>query len=197
VIEKPDFFSADFDAVEVNNAGSVTDNLAFYLDAVNHGLVATPVGVSDAHTHTSGRPGLNATFIAIGTDQPSDYTDDALIEAMRARGTVPTRGPFIELSLMPGSEVTGAQTIDATVHSPSWIVVDRLLLLRDGVEVDRVDGVEATFELDPDSDASFVVIAEGDTAMAPVWPGQRPWAMTSPILIDVAGDGWTAPSGAY
>ena len=95
---------------------------------------------------------------------------------------------------VPGSTLTGPgpHSLNVTARSPSWIVVDRLILLQDGVEVARVDGVEATFTLSALQDASFVVIAEGDRPMTPITSG-RPWAASSAILLDLGGDGWTAP----
>ena len=48
------------------------------------------------------------------------------------------------------------------------------------------------FELNPDEDAWYVVMAEGDESMLPV-KNRQPWAMTGPIRIDVDGDGWEPP----
>ncbi len=193
LIANPDFWTTRFGAVEVLNAGDFDEYLAFYLDLVNRGVLVTPTGVSDSHGHISGDVGASATFLGMGTDDPAAYTDDALLEAMGARRTIVTRGPFLEMSVEPGATVVGEAELEVTARAPSWIVVDRLRLLRDGVEVEVADGASATFSLQPGEDASYVVIAEGDTPMAPVYPGITPWAMSSPILVDVAGDGWTAP----
>ena len=81
--------------------------------------------------------------------------------------------------------------------APSWIQVDRLSLLRNGEVVESVEDASATFEIAPETDSYFVVIAEGDSAMGGVWGGQTPWAMSSPILFDVGGDGWTPPLAAF
>jgi hypothetical protein len=37
----------------------------------------------------------------------------------------------------------------------------------------------------PDADAWYVVQTRGDTDLAPVYPDVWPWALTSPIFIDV------------
>lgn len=191
-IGKPDRWAEGFDAVEVMNAGHFDEFLPFYLDVLNRGIVSTPVGVSDQHGH-SGSAGMSATFIGLGTSDPSAYTDDALREAMAARRTIVTRGPFLELSIAPGSTITGPATLDVQTRAPSWIQVDRLVLLRDGEPVETVLGSEATFSLDADVDASFIVVAEGDQPMAPVFSNRTPWAMSSPILLDLDGDGWEPP----
>ena len=192
VIGNGDFWTDDFDAVEVLNAGDYEEYLAFYFDAFHRGVLSTPIGVSDSHGHTSGDVGVSATFLGIG-DSVADYSDDALREAMKARRTVVTRGPFIDLSVDPGTTVSFGTTIDVEVRSPSWIVVDTVRLLRDGEEVEAVAGVEASFTLAPDADAAYVVVADGTTPMGPVYGNLTPWAMTSPVLVDVDGDGWDPP----
>lgn len=189
-IRKGSFWSPDFDAVEVQNRAAYDEHLPFFVDLQARGVIVTPIGASDAHGHLGA--GLSATFLGVGTSDVTAYTDDLLREAMAAHRTIVTRGPFLELSIPPGSAVSGAQTLTVTARSPSWIVVDRLILWRDGVEVERIDGTTATFAIDPAADASYWVTAEGDAPMQPIW-SQTPWAMSAPIRVDATGDGWTAP----
>lgn len=193
-IGQPSGWTTDFQALEVMNGGSIHDYMTFYLDLVNHNVVVTPVGVSDDHGY-SGGVGLTSTWAHMGTDKAPEYTDAALLNAWRARTTVPSRGPFVLTDPLPGSEVVGSTTLDVEVRSASWVHVDRIELLRDGEVVETVEGTTATFTLAPDQDASYVVIASGDQGMLPV-TSWTPWAMTSAILVDVDGDGWEAPSGA-
>ncbi len=77
------------------------------------------------------------------------------------------------------------------MRSASWVVVDALDLVRDGVVVETVEWTEASFRLAPEVDAWYSVIARGSRSMAPV-SGSTPWAMTRPMLVDV---GWDAPLG--
>jgi hypothetical protein len=190
VIADPDYWDPRFDAIEVENNGGLT--LEFFTDLVVRGMRITPVGVSDIHGYLE-RQGVSATFIGLGVDRPADYTDARLREAMRAGRTVVTRGPFLESSITPGSTVVGAQALQVTVRSPEFIQVDRLILYRDGNAVETVNGSTATFELAPEKDAVYWVIAEGDSPMAPLWPDLTPWAMISPIRVDVGDAGWIAP----
>jgi hypothetical protein len=190
-IGSPEDWSEDFDAVEVMNGGSIS-GLAFYLDLINRGILVTPVGVSDSHSHTGGGVGFSATFIGMGSDDPRDYSPDALREAMYAHRTIVSRGPFLSMSIDPGSVVVGSATLEVEALSPSWMHLDRVVLLRDGVEVDSVEGSEGSFELSPEQDASYVVIAEGDQGMGGVY-NRTPWAMSAAILVDVDGDGWDPP----
>lgn len=190
-IGKPDRWTDDFQAVEVINGGNV-QGFPFYLDLVSRGHLVTPVGVSDSHDYFGGSPGVSATFVALGSDDPAEYTDERLIEAFSAGRTIATRGVFLDLSVMPGSVVSGGTELVVQARSPSWSTVDRLVLYRDGHIEEQVDGTEAVFVLDAPSDASFVVVAEGDTAMWPV-SSHTPWAMSAAILLDVDGDGWEPP----
>ena len=195
LIAKPEFWSPDLDAVEVINDNN-REYFAYYLDLVNHGILPTAVSVSDTHACTSGDPGLHFTFLNMSED-PLQYTDDALRDAYDRNAAVASMGPFIALSETPGSTLTAATILSAEARSPSWIVVDELALLENGVEIEVQIGTTATFELSPESDASYVVVARGSQGMAPVWPNRAPWAATNAILFDVNGDGWTAPDGAF
>ncbi|MFT4623160.1 MAG: hypothetical protein ACI8PZ_001816 [Myxococcota bacterium] len=179
-------------AVEALNSGEHEAFTAFYLDLLNRGYVVTPTGVSDSHGHFSGSIGLSATWFGVGSDAVEDWSDDALVEAMAARRTVASLGVFLATSVDPGAVIGPGTTVEVEARSASWIGVDRLHLLRDGEIIETVDGTSATFDLDADRDASFVVIAEGDAPMAPI-SGRTPWAMTSAWLLDVDGDGWTPP----
>jgi hypothetical protein len=190
-IGNADKWATDFDAIEALNAKDYDIYLPFFWDVYSRGMIATAVGVSDAHGHIDHGIGASSTFFGMGTSDVHDYTDDGLREAMHAGRTVVTRGPFIALSIDPGTQLTGSATLTADAMSPSWIHVDRLILVRDGAPVDTVEGTHATFTLDPEVDAAYSVVAEGDTAME--LHGSTPWAMTSPIRVDVAGDGWTPP----
>jgi hypothetical protein len=85
--------------------------------------------------------------------------------------------------------VVGADTLQVTAKTPSWIVVDRLELLKNGAVVETVTGTSATFTLDSEEDAIFTVMAHGDQPMEPVWTW-KPFAMSAPIYLDKSGDGW-------
>ena len=191
-IDKPSFWFEDFDAIEVVNGGHSEDTVALYLDLVNRGVVPAGIGVSDSHGYLSGGPGLNVTYIGMDVDSVTDATPDALVEAILARRTVVSTGPFLRCSIDPGSVITGSAELEVEVLSPSWIQVDRLHLLKNGEVVETIEGDTALFELFSESDAAYVVIAEGDQNMAPVRSG-LPWAMTSAFLLDVTGDGWESP----
>jgi hypothetical protein len=189
-IAHPDHFYPDNDAIEVANAGNLGDLPALYLDLSSRGVIFAPVAVSDSHGPGAGGIGVNATFFGVGVDDLGDYSDDRLRDAIDAHRTIASRGPFLDLSIPPGSTVQGPTDLRVVARSPSWIVVDRLRLYRDAEEIEVVEGAEATFRLAPEKDAAYVVVAEGDRPMRPV-SSATPWALSSAILVDVDGNGWT------
>lgn len=190
-VGKPDRWSDQIDIIELNNEGNAEEVLPFYLDLITRGYAVTPTSVSDAHNAEGDGIGLHVTFIGVGSDRVGDYTDEALVEAFRARRTIASRGIFLETSVEPGSMLTEGTDLTVEALAPSWIAVDRVRLLRDGVDVEVVEGRQATFSLRPDADAVYVVIAEGDTPIGGHYGDHKPWAMTSPIWVNVDGGDWT------
>jgi hypothetical protein len=126
----------------------------------------------------------------------TDCPTETLVQAFREGRVVATNGPFLDLSLEPGETFTGAQTLDVKVLAPSWIAVDTLQLLKEGAVAQSVAGAEASFVLNPETDAVYHVLATGSSWMSPVvW--DLPWALSGPIRLDAGGDGWTAPLPAF
>jgi hypothetical protein len=203
-IGEPDHWSSDFDAMELLNSNDWADYLPYYLDLVSRGHVVTPLGVSDSHTHTSGGVGVNITFFDTGGTL-GDLDDAALLAAMARHATVVSHGPYIDARVdgtwAPGATIVGSGTLTVDVKAPSWMPVETVSLYEDGVVVatEPCTGVAptpctATWTLAPAADASYVVIAASTTLpMVDAHPGQLAWAATAATLVDVAGDGWTAP----
>lgn len=183
------FWVTDLNAMEVLNDGQHLDYFEVWLDLTARGYLLTPVGVSDAHGHFNGPPGINVTWIG-GT--PGAMTPANLKEAYRTGDVHVGLGVFLDLSERPGSTLTSATTLDVTALSPPWATVDRILLYENGVVVETVPGTTASFELDPPADTVYVVVAEGDQPMLPV-STRRPWATSNVYLFDRGGDGWSAP----
>lgn len=192
LIADGDYWSSDFEAMEVLNGGHTGEYLPVYFDLVARGHRLTPVGVTDSHRPFSGDPGLNGTYYLLG-DDPGAYTDDALRAAMAEQRVIATRGAFLEMSILPGSTVGAGQTLSVEARSSSWVPVERVVLYRDGEPSVTVQGAVAEFALDAAADAFYVVMAESDTDLGPPYSGRTAWAMSAPIYLDVAGDGWDPP----
>ncbi|MEZ4237634.1 MAG: CehA/McbA family metallohydrolase [Myxococcota bacterium] len=191
-VSRPDKWTSRFQVAEVLNSGDWTSFLPFWEDVISRGMTVTPVGVSDSHSHFGGHVGWSATWLHVDTDDAAAVSDDAIAAAIRTGTVVPMRGPFLDVSPLPGATVPPGTAVDVTVRSASWVRVDRLHLLRDGVEVEVVDGTTGHFVLEPDADAWYAVVADGDTPMQPV-TNDTPWALAGPWRVDVGGDGWTPP----
>ncbi|MEZ4320422.1 MAG: CehA/McbA family metallohydrolase [Myxococcota bacterium] len=191
VIGNGSFWTDDLDAMEVLNDGQ-HNYFDVYADLLNRGYIVTPVGVSDSHSHFQATPGINGTWIGMGTDDPTAVTNQGLLDAYAAHRTIAGLGVFLDMDVAPGSVITAPTALNVTARTPSWITVDRLKLFVNGAEAEVVPGTTATFQLDAPADASFIVVAEGDTPMQPV-SGRLPWAASAGILLDVDGNGWTPP----
>jgi hypothetical protein len=191
-VSRPDFWTDEFEAIEVLNSGEYDDFLPLWIDLTSRGHRAAPIGVSDSHSHFRGHLGWSATWLQVGTDDPVQTTDEALAASVREGRVVAMRGPFLEVDPLPGATVAPGAEVSVTVKAASWVRVDRLRLLRDGVEAQVVEGTSATFALEPEADAWYAVIAEGDEQMQPV-TSDTPWALAGPWRVDVGGDGWTPP----
>lgn len=195
----PSAWWGGFAAVEVIVPGQTPRGQDLYVDLAARGIFAAATGSTDSHDHLTNDPGLLATWIFVdGADTAGDVTDDGLVAAFEGRHTVATNGPFVMTDPLPGSLVEGDTTLTVTVDGPSWIVVDTLELWKDGAlaaTATPVDG-EAIFELAPDDDASFVVVATGSQGMQPL-NGRTPWAVASAIWVDVEGDGYTPAKAPF
>ncbi|HCH65587.1 MAG: hypothetical protein CL927_18220 [Deltaproteobacteria bacterium] len=195
-VRKPDHFAEDFQAMEVLNDGRYGAALELYLDLIGRGYSVTPTGVSDSHSYRGGL-GSNLTWAPVGVDAPASLTDAALARAIREGQTIVSQGPFLDVRVdgtwAPGLTFTGAKLLDVSIVAPSYVQVDTLVLLENGIEVDRVEtSTDASFALSPLEDAHYVVMASGSNPMWPVYD-ETPWAMAAAIKIDVEGDGWEPP----
>ena len=198
-----DHWGEDFDAMELLNSGEYDTYFPYYVDLAARGKLITPVGVSDSHSWTGGKPGLNLTFINTGTTL-AEFTPDVLRSAMAQRATVVSYGPYIDATIAgewaPGRTVAPG-TLNVRVLAPSWIPVQYVELWRNGSAIDRVACLgdapvwcTAAWTIPDDTDASWVVVAGStDAPMSVVWPGTLAWGATSAIQSDVDANGWTPP----
>ena len=190
-------WSDNFDAFEVLNSSNQSI-VPYYLDMLNRGLSPTPVGVSDSHSHTGGI-GASLTWVPIDIERIDELTNDHIRQAIRGGGTVASHGPLLVATVngewAPGTTHTESVELKVEVLTPSWIQVDTLHVYENGTEILSlpVEDSSLTIPLAPQEDAVYVVMTKGDQDMSPVYPGQRPWALTQAFFIDSAGDGWEPP----
>jgi hypothetical protein len=115
---------------------------------------------------------------------------------MGSQKTVASAGPYIHATVngewAPGRTFDGSVTLNVEIYNPSWMDIDTIELYENGVVIETIaytDG-SVSFELNPTSDAHYTVAASGTFPMLPLYDSS-PWAMTSALYLDVAGDGWS------
>jgi hypothetical protein len=223
----PPPFPTDFDAVEVvpgyaafNAPGDrrLDDGLRDFYTLIDHGKLVAPVGGSDSHDFNWVLDGAARTYVRTHSITSYDQTD--FIEAIRARRTIATDGPWLDVHVSgagPGEHVVptaGKVQLDITLSTTKWQQVDRIRV-QVGSQTQEIKVAPGrTFHwagaIDVGSVDTFIgVAADGDTAMPleftgtyqrDKWkrPGDTPFALISPILIDADGDGrWKRGDGDY
>jgi hypothetical protein len=171
-----------------------------------------PVGTSDSHGLLQGEVGCSLTYLRTDATRAT-VNETALTHAIHGRRTVASRGLFVEARIGNASfgDLTGAVAAAAgltlRVQGPPFANLTEVVILENGVAVhtrpttplDAVPGTavlfEGVFPLAPTRDAWYVVVARGDADLGPVCPGGTPFAVTSPIFVDVDGDGVMTPPG--
>jgi hypothetical protein len=198
----------EFNLVEVFNDASWTQaregTVGDWLSLLDHGRRVFAVGSSDTHSLPSSPVGYPRTCLSLGTDEPSALTPNMVRDALAAGHATVSGGIYVEATVMgqgPGREVSGLgtrATVAVRVQAASWVDVDALTVVVDGVEVETVPILpgdadpgnpvvryEGTFEVDVDADGgSYVIVAAyGDAALEPVHPGRLPFGATNPIFL--------------
>jgi hypothetical protein len=225
----PPPFPLNFDAVEVlagyaafNVPGDrrlddgVRDLYTFY----DHGHLVTPVANSDTHDLNWVLDGTARTYVYVDDPRTKPFDEDAFIAAIRARRTVATTGPWLDVEAAPKQGATptvgpgqslvpdaGGVWLDITVAQTAWVKAERIRITVGGKLAQEIEipAGKRTFqwtgrvEVGADTDTWIGVTADGDTAMPLAltgtyqkdkWnhAGVTPFALISPILVDVNGD---------
>ena len=143
------------------------------------------------------------------TEYPTARELEAALRRLRqSPDAVVSNGPFIRATLNGNpvgstqSATGGSARLKLQVHASIWVGVDRVKVYRNGVVVESFvpersgETLVCDRELDlkTDADCWFVVLAEGDSTMAPLYPGREqsavlPFAFTNPFWVDADGDG--------
>ncbi len=215
-VSNPAGWSTDWEAVEVFNGNcqhSGNKVLDDWIGLTNAGYGKTLSSGSDTHDERTppGTPRnwLKVDYAALEADEQN------LVPVVRERRMFVSCGPFVRFEATDGAtgesvglgglakvDDDGAITFSVNVQAPSWITVDEVRLLRNGVEIDTVaiTSQDEVVRLDtvltdtPTADAWYAVQVIGSGSLEPVSRTGPPFAMTNPIEVDVDGDGaWTPP----
>jgi hypothetical protein len=201
----------DFDAFEIMNDTNASEipqllNDWMALFGVNRRLTA--LGVSDSHGEFG--LGYSRTYVRVDNDDPAQIDESQLWPNLKGGQAVATTGPFVVMHAdKAGKDAqigdtlvnAGALNFDVEVHAPSWMAMDQLRLMENGVELSRVTipdsdsgglRLQHTFTATPSKDSLYFLIVDGT-------PGERhplvidgeARAITNPIFVDVDGNGFS------
>ncbi|MBI5397037.1 MAG: carboxypeptidase regulatory-like domain-containing protein [Verrucomicrobia bacterium] len=206
--------------IEVVRSGKTTRaNNRFYnwMQLFNQGFRIWGVANTDAHYcfHDSG---TIRNYVKSPTDDPAKVKEMDVVREANSGHILVTNGPFLEAAIGkagPGDPLTlkgGKDTLHIRVQCANWLDVDRVGVFINGRLDPKLtwtreknpeafrDGVvkfERDVPLQLKGDAHLIVAAQGDNfSTAPVMGlnGDRPVAVTNPILVDTDGDGKVTPN---
>ena len=219
--ERAERWTLDWDTLEVFNdgcgpSGGNAETLQDWFNLNDHGIKKALSSGSDSHSEAAGI-GHPRSWIAV-TRAAVEADHQAIVAPLRARQSFVSCGPFVRFAASDGTGLggmtkatNGSVHFDVHVEAPSWMAVDRVRLLENGVPVQtialaswpRPDGLRAAVRYDgtltatPAADAWYVVEVLGSGGLWPLEPGEDPYALTNPIDVDQNGDGvWTPPAQA-
>jgi hypothetical protein len=202
-----ELWSDDFDAVEVFNDSDFEANrdasVGDWFALLNKGYDIWAVGSSDSHHLRSSPAGYPRTCLWMGHDDPTRLSPSVVRDGILSGNSTISGGLYMMVrgpnGEMPGGAVRaggGAVTFTVTVRAPSWIAADTLETIVNGetVSTDPLlplgDGTGKTFVNEvtlsevPGARRTWVVFhAKGETDLAPLHPGRRPFAASNPIFI--------------
>jgi len=182
----PPPFPRAFDALEVLNgfnAFDVADDRRIdqcvrdFYTLTDHGWLITPVGNSDSHDFNWVTDGVARTFVYVPDARTEPFDRAAFVDAIRARRTVATTGPWLDVTAAPreGAAGAGPGQVVAAADGAIWL----------GVRVSRarfvkVDRIRVTI-------GSATGPETVETIAVP--PGERTYAWRGPVEVGAA-DTW-------
>jgi hypothetical protein len=142
----------------------------------------------NGHLIMSNGPYLEATFKEAGTDQVPVYSGQDLLAKSKK------------------------VSAEIRVQCPNWLDVDTVIVLVNGRRSDKLTfsrdthpdmfgkdylKFENTVDIELTEDAHLIVLTGHRTQvlgdiMGPMWGTQHPTALSNPVFVDIAGDGFTA-----
>lgn len=209
-VQYPQFWSEDFDLIEIFNGKRVSQLNETYPDwfmFINAGKKKTATGTSDSHHIYGIEAGYPRSYVFTGTDTVERFEEASFMKAVRDQRVMVSGGPFIDFrigdkllgDLAPAAG--GKVELHIRVESPSWMPLTKLTIYRNGEPVKAIplketkDAVKFDDKVTVDvaKDSWFFVAAEGTASLAPVYPGAQPYGFTNPIYVDANGDGKFTP----
>lgn len=208
MVEREEDWDDQFGLVEIFNDASWTQardrTVAAWLSLLDHGRVIYAVGSSDSHGISTSPVGYPRTCIELGSDDPRDVVPSAVRDQLAAGHATISGGIYVDALVGeagPGDTATGvgmSTSVHVRVQAASWVDVDALDVVVDGVTVDTIDILpgdadpahpnvrfEEDVTVDVASAGSYVIVAAyGDSALEPVHRSRLPFGVTNPIWLE-------------
>jgi hypothetical protein len=204
----PDMWSEEFEAIEAFNSSDYDSNrnevVADWLALLDSGKKVWAVGSSDSHHIRGGPVGYPRTCMTFGHDDPKQLTAEKVRDALRAGKATISGGLYMTVEgpggVGPGGTVApgaGALEFKVVVQAPSWLAAETLEAIVDGTSAQTIqlqESVvpgparrwEATVTVTPSAKSKHYVVFHAKSAksadLAPVNPGNRPFAVSNPIF---------------
>jgi hypothetical protein len=218
-LSHPELWSTDFEALEVWNCESFSDQQEGtnrdWFALLDMGLRFAATGNSDTHDLLWTEIGYPRNCLAVGHDEPADLTNDEVRDAVKQMKVFVSGGILVTASGPAGEgpgEVADAPAGTALIHvrvqAPTWMAADRLRVFVGGRETESITLDASTADptnpavrfddtilvaTDDGGDGWVVFAAEADTTMDPVTVGHTPFGVTNPIYLDADSDGAFTP----
>lgn len=200
----PEQFDTDFDGLEIFNGkgiGELAVTAPDWYSFLNQGMRKTALGNSDSHHIFNIEAGYPRNYCLVGKDDPQKVTNQEIVKSVKNQQVSVSGGPFVEAWLNGKGlgELVGANSVKlkVKVQAPSWMGVNKLVVLANGQEVQSAEipesknvvRYEGEFEFSVAKDTWYIVIVTGDKDLAPVYPGAKSYSFTNPIFVDADANG--------
>jgi hypothetical protein len=199
----PDLWSEAFHGIEVFNASDFESNregsVADWFALLNAGKAFFAVGSSDSHHIRTAPVGYPRTCMRLGHDDPAQVSASGVRDILRSGAATISGGLLMEVvgpgGIGPGGTATAGE-YQVTVRSPSWIEASTLEVIVDGATTQMIDLTAASAGAGKLYEAKVSVTgtasrprhwvvfhARGPAGkdLAPLHPGDRPFAVSNPI----------------
>lgn len=204
MVMHPELWDEDFSIVEVFNSASFEDErdstVRDWFALLNMGRRVFAVGSSDSHEIHDTPVGYPRTCLRLSTDDPSAITSDEIRDATSAGQSYVSGGIYLDVTgpggAQPGDDAIGAgatASFEVVVRAASWVDVDRLEVIVDGVSVEtmtiRPEDAElmdvrarAMVDVPVAAGGSWVVFHAAGTLPLPS-SSREPFAVSNPVFL--------------
>ena len=197
------WFTTDFDAMEITN-GDECQQFKDWAGLWNAGIAPTPIGSSDSHS-LWGDAGSGRTYLYAPGTAIDELTSEQVRDIVKSGQVVVGTSVFVDFTdgTLPGQTVDGSSgsvEFGFRVQSASWVGVDEIRVIVNGVQTDviAVTPVDATVDFDatiavPITEDSWVSFLATGAATGALATRKRPYAFTNAVRVDFDGGGFSSP----